>query len=897
MREQFPASMKGTLGELIRRLRMLLRRKQFDRDMDEEMRLHIELREKELRENGAPPEQAYTEARRHFGNALALREASHESWGWVWLEHLAQDLRYAFRMLRKNPGFTSIAVLTLALGIGANTAVFSIVNAIYLSPLPYPNAQRIYVVGRTGNRFGGDTISPAIFAAWRHKQEGVFEHLTLLRWLNDSTLTGSGEAQRIPSAGISTDFLAMLGVHPVLGRDFLPEEGQVGGPNVVMLGNTFWRSHFGADPNAVGHSIILDDQPHTIIGVLPAAFSSPIPSQGEAQLWFPVRVPATSTNVGNGGLLCLGMLKPGVTLAQAEGALTPSLAGLRQEFPKMFMPGERAHLVPIHQLLNAWAGSAPLLLFGAVALVLLIACANVASLTLARSATRQREMAVRTAIGASRGRIVRQLLTESIALAVFGGILGFAACFASFRFIVALVPVDLPHVGAFQLDTNVLVFAFALSIVTGIVFGLAPALGTSRVDLSNSLKEASAQSGAGRAGRMRNILASAELALSLILLIGAALSLESFARLTGVNPGFDSSNLLTFRVDLAGKRYATPVARSAFFDQAVSRVSALPGVEEAAIIDTLPLEEGSDILFSIEGAYDAPPSGQPLGAYIRFVTPAYFGALRIPLETGRVFTASDNASNAPVMMVNHAFAEMYFAGKNPIGHSIWVGKPMGPAVSEPAPRQIIGIVGDIHESSLAERGGPTIFVPYAQARDADSGFFLIRTRRSAMLSFPDVRSALHSLDASIPLIKPETLDSVVSDSLTGWRFHAVLLGTFGALALFIAAIGVYGVISYSVAQRTHEIGIRLALGAQHRSVLRLVVGQGLKLACIGITIGIAAAFALTRLMANFLFGVSATDPLTFAGVAILLVLVAMLACYIPARRAMRVDPMIALRYE
>ena len=885
------------LSELGRRLAMLLGRKQFDRNVDEEMRLHIELREKELCENGVPPEQAYTEARKHFGNALAIREASHDSWGWSWLERLIQDLRFAFRMLRKNPGFTAVAVLTLALGIGANTAIFSIVNAIYLSPLPYPNAQRIYIVGRTGNRFGGETISPAIFAAWRHKQEGVFEHLALLHWLNDSTLTGSGEAQRVPSVGISTDFLAMLGVHPVLGRDFLPREAQVGGPNVVMLDNTFWRSHFGADPDAVGRSIILDDLPYTIIGVLPAGFSSPIPSQGEAHLWFPVRVPAASTNVGNGGLLCLGMLKPGVTPAQAESALTPSLAGLRQAFPKMFMSGERAHLVPIRQMLNAWAGSAPLLLFGAVALVLLIACVNVASLTLARSAARQREMAVRTAIGASRGRIVRQLLTESIVLAVFGGILGFVACFASFRFIVALVPVDLPHVGAFQLDTSVLAFAFALSIVTGIGFGLAPALGASRVDLGNPLKEASAQSGAGRGGRMRNILASAELALSLLLLIGAALSLESFARLTGVNPGFDSGNLLTFRVDLAGKRYATPVARSAFFDQAVSRVSSLPGVEEAAIIDTLPLKEGSDILFSIEGAYDAPPSGQPLGAYIRFVTPEYFRALRIPLEAGRSFAASDNASNAPVMMVNHAFAEMYFAGKNPIGRSIWVGKPMGPPNSEPAPRQIIGIVGDIHESSLAERGGPTIFVPYAQARSADSGFFLVRTRRSAMLSLPDVRSALHSLDASIPLIKPETLDSVVSDSLTGWRFHAVLLGTFGALALFIAAIGVYGVVSYSVAQRTNEIGIRMALGAQHKDVLRLVLGHGIRLALFGVVVGMSAAVALTRLMSSLLFGVSATDPLTFASVAILLVLVAMLACYLPARRAMRLDPMVALRHE
>ncbi|MGH9781324.1 MAG: ABC transporter permease, partial [Candidatus Acidiferrales bacterium] len=459
------------LGELGRRVAMLLRRRKFDREMDEEMRVHLELREREQREAGLPAKQAYTAARKNFGNALALREASRESWGWVWLEHLAQDLRYAFRMLRKNPGFTAIAVLTLALGIGANTAIFSIVDAIFLRPLPYPNAQQIYLVARTGNAYGGESISPAIFAAWRQQQENLFEHFAQVQWQGDATLMVSGEPESVPSMGISTDFLAMTGVHSILGRDFRPEEGVVGGPNVVMLSNSLWRSRFESDPNVVGRSLTLNSKPYTVVGVLPAGFTDPTFSPPEAQLWFPVQVPATSNDPGNGGRLCFGTLKRGVSIAQAEAALTPALSDLRRQFPKIFMPHERAHLIPLREMLNQWAGPAVLLLFGAVGLVLLIACVNVANLTLARSATRQREMAIRAVNGASRSRLIRQLLTESILLAAFGGALGVLACYASFSFLMTLVPASVPHVGPFGIDERVLAFAFALSIATGILFG------------------------------------------------------------------------------------------------------------------------------------------------------------------------------------------------------------------------------------------------------------------------------------------------------------------------------------------------------------------------------------------------------------------------------------------
>jgi putative ABC transport system permease protein len=885
------------LGELGRRVTMLLRRRKFDQDMDEEMRIHLELRERERREAGLPADQAYTAARKNFGNALALREASHDSWGWSWLEHLIQDLRFALRMLRKNPGFTATAVLTLALGIGANTAIFSIIDAVFLRPLPYLNAQQIYLVARTGNAYGGESISPAIFAAWRKQQSSVFEHLALFGFMDDSTLMVSGEPVRIPSAGISWDFLAMTGIHPILGRDFRPEEGQIGGPNVVMLSGRLWRERFGADLNVVGQNLTLNSKSYTVVGVLPRGFTDPTFSPPYAQLWFPLQVSAASNNPGNGGLLCLGTLKHGVSVTQAEEALTPSLSELRREFPKMFMSNERAHLVPLREMLNEWAGTAVLLLFGAVGLVLLIACVNVANLSLARSATRQREMAVRSAIGASRSRIVRQLLTESVVLAVLGGWLGVAVCYASFRFVVTLVPANVPHVGTFGIDARVLFFAFALSIATGVAFGLIPALGASRVDLTGSLKESATQAGARGAGRLRGILAAGEIAISLVLLVGAALTLESFARLTAVQPGFDSRNVLTLRISLPSEKYDTQAKRTLFFDQAIHHLAAISGVEQAAIVSILPLAGEGDILFSIEGERSAAPSGEPLAANFRIISPDYFRALRIPLMRGRELTPADNASSAPVVVIDQTMARKFWPGQDPIGQRVWIGKAMGPSMSEPAPREIVGIVADIRESALTDAPGQTMFIPYAQTKWNDSESFVLRERAAPLMSVPAVRDALHQVDPTEPLTEIETMNQVVSGSLKDWRFHATMLGIFGALALFIAAIGVYGVISYSIAQRTHEIGIRVALGAQRVDVLRLVISQGARLALAGIAVGVLAAIGLTRLMASLLYGVAPTDPLTFVGVAILLAIVALLACYIPARRAMRVDPMTALRHE
>lgn len=884
-----------SLRELGRRIVMLMRRRKFDREMDEEMRLHLELREKEQIENGLSPRDAHAAARKNFGNPLALRETSHDSWGWMWLEHLAQDLRFALRMWRKSPGFTTVAVLTLALGIGANTAIFSIVNAIFLRPLPFPNESRLYIVDRTGNRLGGPSISPAIFAAWHRQAAPIFEHLALYRAIGRVKLTGAGEPELVPAGGASVEFFPALGVQPALGRNFRPEEGRPGGAYAAILSDVFWRTHFGGDKSVLGRSITLEGVPFTIVGVLPPGFDWPIWSPVNPQIWLVVQTPLTSNNPSNGGRLAIGLLKPGVSAAQVEAALTPSLNDLRHEFPKMFSEGERAHLDSPRTFVNQSAGPAPLLILVAIGLVLMIACANMANLMLARSATRHREMAVRRAIGAKRSRIVRQLLTESVALATLGGALGIATCYAVFGSVVSLVPADLPHIGSYRIDFAVLFFAFALSIFTGVVFGLAPAITASRVNLNNSLKDAGAQSSSAKGG-VRNALASAELAVSLVLLIGAALAIQSLLRLTRAPAGFDPSNVLTFHVSLSGASYGTAQKRAAFFHQAIERFSSLPGVETVALTDTLPsLNEGSDLLFSLENEFGSQSAGHD--ADIRIVSPEYFQALHVPLVRGRFFTQADNSTAQPAVLINEAMAKAFWPGQDPIGHRIWIGKPMGPSIAEPAPREIVGIIADMRQDSLADLPEPSMYIPYEQTQYTDAAYFIVRTKNSPLSYVADAHSVLHKMDSDLPLTEIRTMREVVSSSVKDWRFRATLLGLFAALALAIAAIGVYGVISYSMAQRTHEMGIRMALGAQRTDVMRLVLRQGARLALAGIIAGMLAAFGLTRLMASLLYGVKPADPLTFAAVAILLLLVALLACYIPARRAMRVDPMIALRYE
>ena len=877
------------------RVRGSVVRRRVDEDFEEELAAHLGLMTEDNMRRGMAADVAAREARLRLGGHAQLRETNHDLEGLPALDTLIQDIRYAVRMIRRRPSFATIAVLTLALGIGANTAMFSVIQAVFLRPLPFADSNRIFVVHRVGNRFGGASLSMPIFLAWQHEGATLFDHLALVAWRGSSTLTGRGEPERIPTAGASTELFPLLNVRLALGRDFRPEEGRPGGPNVAILSDRLWRRLFQADPTALGAAIQIDGDAYTIVGILDKSFEMPLTGVSEADLWLPIRVPLTSTNPSNGGLLCLGRLRSDIPRAQAEESLTRPLAELRGRFPNMFMPAERATLEPLRHFIAGNAGAAPLLMGGAVALVLLIACLNVANLTLAASTGRQREIAVRSALGAGRWRIARQLLTESVVLAMLGGVAGLAACYALFDAIVALVPANIPHVGAFRIDAGVLLFALALSVATGLLFGLAPAIGASGLDSNAVLKNANQRAGSVH-GRLRRALVANEVAISLVLLIGAALALQSFARLNRVQPGFDASEVLTFRIEIPSQRYSTPAARQGFFETMLARLAALPGVEHAAVANVLPFQGGSDILFSLEDGL-GPDRRDRGAANVRRISPEYFHALHISIRAGRGFTDQDRSDTAPLVVINRAMAQTYWPNRDPIGLHIWLGKPMGPASTEPSPRQIVGIVEDIREASLAQLPEPTLYLPYSQSPSTSGGSFIVRTTRPPMTLVPDVRSLVRSLDTELPVTAVRDMPAVIASSTVDWRFRAVLLSAFGGLALLIAAIGVYGVISYSVAQRTQEIGVRVALGALHRDVLALVLWQGMRTTLVGVGIGLAGAFALTRLMANLLYDVSPTDPMTFLGIAFLLSLVAFAACLFPARRAMRVDPMTALRYD
>jgi putative ABC transport system permease protein len=811
------------------------------------------------------------------------------------MELLWKDVRYALRQLAKSPGFALVAVLTLALGIGANTAIFSIVNAVFLRPLPFPDANRIYLLQRSGNRIGGASISLPIYIAWLEKQN-LFDAMGVVDGLGQMTLAGGDEPKRYPALAVTPDVFAALGVQPALGRTFSADEGKPGGPNVIVLSNAIWRTRFASDPGVVGRAITLGNHSYNVIGVLPEGFEIPIPFMRDAQVWLPYQTSLASDNSSN-GLWCIGRLRNDVSRAAAEAALTVPIAGLSARFPSMILPVEKAHLVPMREFLRARAGSAPLLLLGAVGLILLIACANVANLLLARATNRRREVALRTALGASRGQIVRQLLTESALLGLAGGAAGVLLCYACFGLILTLVPTNLPHVGAIGIDALVLMFAVALSLLTGVVFGLAPALSISKTDVSTALKEGTSRAGTGRdRGRMRAALVVSEVGLALVLLTGAALLLESFGKLLGVNLGFNPDHTLVFSVSLPRAAYDTPAKSVAFFDEFAARLEATPGVKEVAYISGLPLASAGDILFSIEGRSAAEEDKGD--ADFRIASANYFETMGIPLLSGRGFNAGDSAGAEPVVLINRTMAEEYWPHRDAIGAFIWIGKPMGPANSEPAPRRIVGIVGDVHGESPASAPSPAMYRPPAQAGGGVNGSsFVVRTAQDPLALEPTIRGMLRSALPSQPVSAMRTMDQIVSGSLRNQRFQTILLGLFAGIGLLLVTVGVYGVVSYLVVQRTHEIGVRMALGATQANVLRMVLWQGARMAAIGILVGLAASFWVTRLLESMLYEVRPNDLLTLASVALFLLAVVLAGCYLPARRAMRVDPMIALRYE
>jgi putative ABC transport system permease protein len=845
---------------------------------------------KKLREfNGAP-----MEAQR-FGNQTLLREVSRDMWSFISLKTLFQDLRYGVRMLLKNPGFTLIAVITLALGIGANTAIFSLTSAIVLRPFDFRDLDRLVCVYETAPQLNYflSGMSPADFADLRRQQKG-FAELAASR-LSNSNLTGAGEPERVRNTEVTAGFFRLLGVEAALGRAFLPEEEQAGRGQVAVLGHGLWQRRFGADPKIVGATISLDEKAYTVIGVMPEGFDFPKP----VELWTPLALGNEAWNERREqSLQVVARLKAGVELGQVNAEVETLAARLAEQYPQTNAGrGATVRLlrkIPDNEINAAFLG----LLMAAAGFVLLLACVNIANMQLARASSRSREMAVRAALGARRLALVRQLLTESLLLGLLGGVCGLLVSFGLLSFIRGSIPLDLvqyiPGWENIRVNERAMTFTLVISLASSVVFGLVPSLRSSNPNLNEALKEGGRSDGGGAGGqRMRKALIVAEVALALALLVGAGLLVKGFARMTEKQQkGFDPRHALTLRVTLPPSRYADGGRIAAFHRQAQERLSALPGVESASSTSFLPGSgRWNSTEFQIEGR-PAPPPGQEHVSSFQNVGADYFRTVRIPVIKGREFSADDVDGTPPVAVISETLARRYFPNEDPLGHRVKVG-----AADSAGPwYTIVGVAGDVQRFMLDREIQPMLYVPNQQFTDREA-YVVVRASGAPMAALPAVRAQIAALDNKLPLYEIKSHERVIADRMAGLRLIAALMVMFGALALVLASVGVYGVMAYAVSQRTREIGVRVALGARPQDVLRLIVGQSLKLAAIGLAIGLPVALAIGRVMAGALFGVVALEPMTFVGFTLLLTGMALLAAYLPARRAMRVDPMLALRFE
>jgi putative ABC transport system permease protein len=815
------------------------------------------------------------------------------------MQSIRQNLRYGLRMLRKNLGFTVVAVLTLTLGIGATTAIFSVVDAVLLRPLPFPHADRIVQVLRHYDEGDEVAVSAPQYLEW-HKRNHVFDHLAAYPILpSGMNLSGTGEPQHVQGIGVTNEFFAIMGIEPLLGRTFSSEEDQPGGANVVVISYGLWKNYFGGDPGILSRHIQLNSSGYSVVGVMPSGFEFP----EETKVWTPLQLPAVSSDPAN-MYAVLGRLKEGVPLAQARAEINILQEQLHHEHPDE-SASETLVALTLQNHIVGDVRPILLLLLGAVGFVLLIACANVANLLLARSNSREKEIAIRTALGASRRRLFEQLLTESLLLGLLSAATGIVLANIGIRLVKTLGPDSIPRLQEVTMDLRVLGFAMLVSIVSGILFGLGPALYAAGIPPSQALKEG----GRGLAGNMkkqraRGLLVASEISISLILLVGAVLLIRSAVLLHAVSPGFSSDSVLTLQTSLPVK-YAKPELRNAFYRQVLDRIKAIPGVEAAATVTNLPTELGPDLPISVEGRVHKDPREGDAESQYRWVSADYFRAMHIPLLRGRGFTEADNEHAPGVVIINQTLARQVWPQEDPIGKLMTIGKTMGPEWSDTAPREVVGIVGDIKDTGLDEPAPVELYVPFAQVPShvvelsvrMQPASWVVRTQMDPSAIWQEIQKAVSEVDSNQAVANVRTMNQILATSVASHQFNMSILTIFAVLALVLAAIGTYGVISYGVSERLHEIGLRLALGAQRRDVLRLVVGEGMSFALLGVGIGLAGALALTRLLTNLLYGVTARDPLTFAGVALLLAMVALLACYLPARRAMRVDPMVALRYE
>jgi len=807
---------------------------------------------------------------------------------------LWQDIRYGFHMLWKTPGFTLIAILALALGIGANTFIFSVVNALLLRPLPFPNSDGITSV------LAKDPETGALYSAYSlpnfediRDRNQVFEQVAALNMTTEFLRSGD-EPERLRGANVSAELFPLLGVKPLLGRTFSSEEERSGNGSFIVLSYDFWQRRFNSDPKIINQSLIIGSRPTTVIGVMPAGFKFPVGAR-QMDFWMPLISsipPAARTARGAVYLGLFARLKPNLRLDQAQAEMNLIAGDLARQYPDA-NTGLNIVAASTHERLVGRIRPALLVLLGAVALVLLIACANVANLLLARASVRQKEIAIRTAIGATRWRVVRQLLTESLLLAILGGAGGVLLAVWGIALLVSSNPGNLPRVAEIGLDKSVLFFTIGLTTLTGVFFGLAPALQASKTDLNESLKDGMRESSGGiKRNLTRSALVISEIALSMILLVGATLLFQSLRRILAVSPGFEADNVLVADVSVSSAKYPERAQRAAFYHEALERIAVIPGVQAAGIVYPLPL--GGDFesfTFDIAGQPPFLPGQQP-SADRRVISPDYFRAMNTPLHKGRAFEAQDQATAPAVMIVNDTFARRFFPGEEVIGKRIIPGEGRTPVT-----REIVGVVGDIRHAGLDVEPTPEYYVPYEQT-NVDDLTVVARTTggNPASIAAP-LRDAIRAIDKEQPVYNIRPMTQLLTDSLAQRRFNMVLLGGFALLALVLAGIGIYGVMSYSVAQRTREIGVRIALGAQSRDVLKMVLSQALGLTVLGIALGLVGSFALTRFLVTLLFEVKPTNLTTFAFVSMVLGAVAIAACLVPARRATKVDPLVALKYE
>jgi predicted permease len=874
-------------------------RRQRQEELDEEIQAHLQLAIQERIERGEPSDRAAEAALKELGNTGLIKEVTQEMWGWNSLDRFLQDLRYGRRTLARTPGFTVIAILTLALGIGANTALFSVVNGVLLSPLPFPEPDRLVALHEKTVNFDNGSITYPNFLDWRRDNRTL---ASIAGYVSaDFNLTGKGEPERVHGGRISSEFFPLLGVKPLIGRTFASDEDRLGAGPVAMISAGLWRRKFAASPDALQKTIVLDGTDYAIVGVVPASFHLVADNFRDGN---DVYVPLAQWNdvlfrdrkVAM-GMRALGRLKPGVTLAQAQADLSGIAQGLAATYPEADHD-IGAGLVPLKENIVGAIRPYLLVLLGAVGFVLLIACVNVANLLLARSTARTREFAIRAALGASKARIVRQLLTESLLLALAGGGLGLLLAAWGTQAILNLLPEAMPRAEEIGMNAHVLLFTMTVSLLAGFFFGLAPALKISQPNWQQALKE----SGRGLSGarhRAQGIFVAAEMAMALVLLIGAGLMIRSLARLWNVNPGFEAHNALSFAISLAPRmNAASPTAIRENLRQVRETIASVPGVQAVSMSrGGFPMDGDSEDPFWIEGRPKPATQSEMPWALWYEVEPDYLQAMGIPLLRGRFFTLEDTENSGRVVVIDESLAREYFPNEDPIGKRIdeeYIGKA-----------EVIGVVGHVHQWGLDERNflKPQFYFPFTQIEDrfisraAEGTMVTVRSENRPDALIEPVRRAVIRMNKEQNAFDFRTMDEIVSSSVADRRFSMILLGSFAALALVLASVGIYGVISYLAGQRTREIGIRMALGAQQMDVLRLVLAEGVKMALVGVAIGLAAALLLTRLMSRVLYGVSSTDPLTFAAVAILLTAVALAACWVPARRAMRVDPIVALRYE